>query len=170
MAERFNHRYGETFVVPAHVLPPSGARVMDLQEPTDKMSKSVDAPGTIGILEDLRSVEKKLKRAVTDSENEVRFDPATKPGVSNLLSILGAATGREPAALAETYEQYGPLKTDAAGAVVELLTPIQERHAELAADPGETMRLLTAGADKARERAAATMTRARDAVGMVRRG
>jgi tryptophanyl-tRNA synthetase len=170
LAERFNNRYGDTLVVPEHVIPPAGARVMDLQLPGDKMSKSMgDAPGTIWMLDEPKVIEKKFKRAVTDSDNEVRFDFETKPGVSNLLSILGAATGRDPVALADEYEQYGPLKGDAAEAVIELLAPVQARFAELEADPAETRRLLSVGADKAREVAVPTMTRVRDALGLLPR-
>ena len=168
IAERFNSRYGETFVVPAHVIPEAGARVMDLQEPTNKMSKSEgDAPGTIWLRDDLQTVAKKLKRAVTDSENEVRYDTAAKPGVSNLLSILGATTGADPDQLASEYSQYGPLKSDTADAVVAALEPIQQRYAELAADPAETARLLRVGADKARGIAAATLARAQQAMGFL---
>ena len=148
MAERFNSRYGDTFVVPEHVVPDAGARVMDLQEPTNKMSKSAAAAGTIGLLEDLSVIEKKIKRAVTDNDAEVRYDPDTKPGVSNLLSILAAATDRDPVTIADDYVQYGPLKADTAAAVAELLRPIQARYAELAADPVETRRLLEKGAAK----------------------
>jgi tryptophanyl-tRNA synthetase len=168
IAERFNGRYGETFVVPSHVIPEAGARVMDLQIPTNKMSKSAgDAPGTIWLGDGLKTVEKKIKRAVTDSENDVRFDPIDKPGVSNLLSILAATAGGEPEALADDYSQYGPLKGDTADAVVAALRPIQERFAELAADPAETARLLGMGADKARGVAAATLQRAKDALGFL---
>ncbi len=168
IAERFNGRFGDVFVLPEAVFPPAGARVMDLQEPTNKMSKSTESDlGTIFVLDDLKAVEKKIKRAVTDSETEVRFDVAAKPGVSNLLSILGAATGADPAALAVSYASYGPLKADCAEAVVELLRPVQARHAELVSDPGETARLLAMGADKAREVASTTMSRARAAVGLL---
>ncbi len=99
LAVRFNHRYGDTFVVPEATFPKVAARVMDLQQPTRKMSKSEDSPqGTILVLDDLDIVAKKIKRAVTDAETEVRYDPEAKPGVSNLLSILGACTGEDPAA------------------------------------------------------------------------
>ncbi len=171
VAERFNGRHGDTLVVPEHVIPPVGARIMDLQQPDNKMSKSLDSPqGTILVLDDPKVIEKKLKRAVTDTDNEVRFDPETKPGVSNLLSILGAATGRDPKALADDYEMYGPLKTDCAEAVVEMLRPVQERHAELVADPAATMAILAAGAAKASTVASATLTRCREAVGLLPAG
>jgi tryptophanyl-tRNA synthetase len=167
VAERFNSRYGDTFVVPVADIPKVGARVMDLQEPTRKMSKSIDSPqGTVLMADDPATIERKFKRAVTDNDAEVRFDPADKPGVSNLLSILAAATGGDPETLAGQYEQYGPLKADTAAAVIELLRPIQERHAELAADPTALTELLGKGADRARAVAEVTVARAQTAVGL----
>ena len=168
IAERFNSHYGETFVLPKAVIPETGARVMDLQNPSNKMSKSSDSPkGTIGLLDDPKQIEKKIKSAVTDTDGEVRFDFAEKPGVSNLLSILGASTDRDPASLAVDYTQYGPLKADTAAAVIELIEPIQVRYRELESDPAETSRLLAMGAEKAREIAAVTMDRARKNVGLL---
>ncbi len=170
VAERFNHRYGETFVLPVATVPAAGARVMDLQEPTNKMSKSADSEaGTVLLTEDLASVAKKFKRAVTDSDGEVRYDPVAKPGVSNLLSILGACTGRDPEAVAESYSQYGPLKADTAEAVVEVLRPIQERVHDLRADPAGTATLLRTGAAKATEVAAAVLSRAERQIGLLPR-
>lgn len=168
IAERFNSRYGETFRVPEAVIPAAGARIMDLQRPVDKMSKSLDSPrGSVGLLDEPGAVERKIKAAVTDSESEVRYDFEAKPGVSNLLSILGAATGRDPAVLAGEYTRYGPLKADAAAAVIDLLGPLQARFAELEADPAETARLLQVGADKARAIAAATLARAKANIGLL---
>lgn len=168
LAERFNSRYGPTFKVPVATFPRAGSRVMDLQNPTNKMSKSEDgAPGTILLLDEPKTIEKKLKRAVTDTETEVRFDVAAKPGVSNLLSILGAATGRSPEEAAVGYSQYGPLKSDTAAAVIELLAPIQERFRDLAADPAETQRILTAGARKASQMAEVTLSRAKANIGLL---
>lgn len=168
VAERFNSRYGETFVLPAAAIPKIAARVMDLQEPTNKMSKSSESPmGTVGIFEDTTSIAKKLKRAVTDSENEVRFDFDAKPGVSNLLSILGAATGRNPETLADEYHQYGPLKNDTAEAIINVLEPVQHRRTELLADPAELDRIIARGAGKASEVAAVTVQRAKDAMGFL---
>ncbi len=167
IATRFNSRFGETFVVPRATVPKVAARVMDLQDPTRKMSKSDDSPqGTILVLEELGQVAKKIRRAVTDTDNEVRFDPVGKPGVSNLLSILSACTGGDPAQLADQYDQYGPLKADVAEAVVEYLRPIQERYAELAADPSGVHALLAAGADRARALAEAKMITVRDRLGL----
>ena len=141
---------------------------MDLQHPDRKMSKSEgESPGTIWVLEDEKKIEKKFKRAVTDSDGEVRFDIEAKPGVSNLLSILGAATDEDPEELASKYTQYGPLKTDAAEAVIELLRPIRERYEELAGDPGETERLLQVGANKAEAIASVVLARAKQNVGLL---
>lgn len=168
-AVRFNSRAGsEVLVVPEHVIPPVGARIMDLQQPTAKMSKSLDSPqGTIGILDEPASIAKRIKRAVTDADNEVRFDRDAKPGVTNLLEILGAATDRDPEALAEEYTMYGPLKSDTADAVVELLGPIQQRYAELTAEPDAVIDIMRTGAAKAREIAARTLARAQEAAGLV---
>ena len=168
IAERFNSRYGPTFKLPAAVVPAAGARVMDLQSPTDKMSKSLESPrGTVDLLDDPSVIARKIKAAVTDSDAEVRYDVEAKPGVSNLLSILGASTGRTPEEVAEAYSMYGPLKADTADAVVELLRPVQTRFAELEADPAETARLLQIGADKARAIAAVTLDRARTNIGLL---
>ncbi len=167
VAIRFNNSYGETFVVPKATLPTSGARIKDLQDPTKKMSKSNDGPGTVRLMEDLKSVEKKIKRAVTDADAEVRYDPEHKPGVSNLLEIFSAATGKSPNDLAAQYSQYGPLKADTAAAVIEALTPIQARYKELEADPGQTLALMKIGADRARGIAEATLNRAKQNIGLL---
>ncbi|MGK2930902.1 MAG: tryptophan--tRNA ligase [Acidimicrobiales bacterium] len=169
VANRFNSRCGaDVLVVPEHVIPPVGARIMDLVRPADKMSKSLDSPqGTILVLDDPKVIEKKIKRGVTDTDDEVRFDMVNKPGVSNLLSILGAVTDRDPASLADDYSRYGPLKADTAEAVVEALRPVQARYGELAADPGAIEAILRAGATKARTVAAATLDRAHRAVGLL---
>ena len=174
-AERFNGRYGTEeqpiFVMPVHSTPAAGARVMDLQHPDKKMSKSLDSPqGTVLVLDDAKSIEKKFKRAVTDSEGVVRYAPddPDKAGVTNLLSILAGATGDDPEALASKYEQYGPLKADAAAAVIAQLVPIQERYATLVADPAELDRLLAVGADKAEAIPAPVLHRATTAMGLGR--
>jgi tryptophanyl-tRNA synthetase len=169
VAQRFNSRVGaDVLVVPEHVIPPVGARIMDLQEPANKMSKSLESPqGTILVLDDPKAIEKKVKRAVTDADGEVRFDPASKPGVSNLLSILGAATGRDPVELADEYQMYGPLKADTADALIALLQPIQARYAELVQDRDAITSILHTGAAKARSVASATITRVHDAVGLL---
>ncbi len=168
IAERFNSRYGETFAVPEAVISSAGARVMDLQNPVNKMSKSLESPrGTVDLLDDPVVVASKIRAAVTDTETDVRYDVEAKPGVSNLLSILGAATDRDPAALTDDYSMYGPLKSDTTDAVVELLRPIRARFAELEADPAETARLLRVGADKARSVAAKTLARAKANIGLL---
>jgi tryptophanyl-tRNA synthetase len=170
IALRFNYRFGETFVVPRAVTPKVGARVMDLQNPLAKMSKSDGSgAGLVQLLDDPEMIARKFRRAVTDSGTEVRYDPAEQPGVSNLLEILGAATGQSPAELAKGYTQYGPLKTDAGDAVIELLTPIQRRYRELLDDPGELAGLLRKGADKAGEIASATLERAYRSIGLLPR-
>jgi len=168
IAERFNSRYGDTFVLPQAVVPKAGARVMDLQRPQSKMSKSLDSPkGTVGLLDEPKQIAKKIKSAVTDNDGEVRFDIAEKPGVSNLLSILGAATNSDPKTLADEYEQYGQLKVDTADAVVALIEPLQERFRELEGDPAETARLLKLGADKARAIAGPVLARAKANIGLL---
>ncbi len=167
IAERFNHRHGDTFIVPTADIPAVGARVMDLQDPTRKMSKSVDSlQGTVLMLDEPAVIVKKFKRAVTDNDGEVRFDPATKPGVSNLLSILAVATDTTPEALAGQYQQYGPLKADTADAVVARLAPIQARYRELAADPTAVRSLLAHGAEQAHSVASVTLARAQRALGL----
>jgi tryptophanyl-tRNA synthetase len=167
VAVRFNHRYGDTFVVPEAVIPPVGARIMDLQEPTRKMSKSLDSPqGTVLVVDPPEVITKKVKRAVTDTEGEVRYDPEAKPGVANLLSILGAVTGEAPDVLAGRYEQYGPLKADVAEALVEALRPLQARYAELSADPGQVDAIIAAGAAKASELAEPVLQRALTNIGL----
>ena len=167
VAIRFNHNYGETFIVPKATIPKVGARVMDLQDPTKKMSKSNDGMGTIRVIEDPSSIEKKIKRAVTDTEGTVEYDPDNRPGVSNLLEILGSATGRHPAELADEYSQYGPLKSDVADAVIDLLSPVHERFAELEDDPGYTRGVLAASAEVAREIAGQTLRRAQENIGLL---
>ena len=167
IALRFNHRFGDTFVVPKAVTPPTGARVMDLQEPTNKMSKSGDGEaGIIYLLDDPAAIVKKFKRAVTDSDNEVAFDRERKPGVSNLLEILAAATNESPASLATTYTQYGKLKQDTGEAVAEMLRPIQARYHELMSDPAELSNLLALGKERASKVAQATLARAHSAIGL----
>lgn len=168
IAIRFNHRFGDTFVIPEAVTPAAGARIMDLQDPTSKMSKSADSVnGCVMLLDDPKAIMKKFKRAVTDSESEVRYDVAEKPGVSSLLDILAAATGTTPTAAAEGYTQYGALKVDTGEAVVAMLEPIQHRYRELIDDRAELARLLQIGSGKARAVASTTLQRAYDAIGLV---
>ena len=168
IAMRFNGRFGETFVVPRAVTPAIGARVMDLQRPENKMSKSSDGEaGVVYVMEDPASIAKKFKRAVTDSENEVRYDREKKPGVSNLLDILAACTDKDPKELASHYSQYGPLKSDTGDAVIAVVEPIQRRYNELMNDPEELNRMLWKGATRARTVASATLERAYRAIGLL---
>ena len=168
IAMRFNGRFGDTFVVPKIVTPRAGAKVTDLQEPTAKMSKSSNTDaGIVYLLDEPAAILKKFKRAVTDSDGEVRFDRAEKPGVSNLIEILAACTGRTPQKVAAEYTQYGPLKADTGEAVVEILSPIQHRYHELMGDKAELSRLLRTGAEKARAVASTTLERTYNNIGLL---
>ena len=168
IAMRFNGRFGDTFVVPKIVTPRAGAKVTDLQEPTAKMSKSSNTDaGIVYLLDEPAAILKKFKRAVTDSDGEVRFDRAEKPGVSNLIEILAACTSRTPQQVAGEYTQYGPLKADTGEAVVEILSPIQHRYHELMGDKAELSRLLRTGAEKARAVASATLERTYNNIGLL---
>ncbi|MFD9728940.1 tryptophan--tRNA ligase [Streptomyces sp. NPDC059072] len=169
LAVRFNQRYGHTFTVPKATVPTVAARVMDLQQPTSKMGKSSEnGAGIVYLLDEPAVIAKKVMRAVTDSGDDgVVYDRAARPGVANLLDVLAACTGGEPEKLAAGYSQYGPLKRDVAEAVVELLRPLQERHAELAADPGEVERVLREGAGRARALARPVVDRAYRAIGLL---
>jgi tryptophanyl-tRNA synthetase len=172
VAMRFNTRFGETFVVPQAAIPKQGARVMDLQDPTSKMSKSEESPtGTIGLLDTPDAVRKKLKTAVTDSGREIlaRDD---KPAITNLLTIYSAVAGTSIADLEKSYDGkgYGDLKKDLADAVVSFLEPIQARYQTIIADPAELARTLEAGADKAQAVAAKTLADVYSHVGFVPRG
>ncbi|KGA11862.1 MAG: tryptophanyl-tRNA synthetase [actinobacterium acAcidi] len=168
IAMRFNGRFGNTFVVPKIVTPRAGAKVTDLQEPTAKMSKSSNTDaGIVYLLDEPAAILKKFKRAVTDSDGEVRFDRAEKPGVSNLIEILAACTSCTPQQVASEYTQYGPLKADTGEAVVEILAPIQHRYHELMGDKAELSRLLRTGAEKARAVASATLERTYSNIGML---
>lgn len=170
VAIRFNGRYGTTFVVPEAAIPTVAARVMDLQNPTRKMSKSESSPmGTILLDDPPDVVERKVRRAVTDAGSEVRYDPVEKPGVSNLLELLAAAIGAKPVDLAAGYSNYGSLKKDTAAAVVEMLEPIQRRRDELRRDPEHVRSVLAEGAAKASQVAGPTWDRAAAAVGLLSR-
>ncbi len=152
VAERFNSRFGQTFVVPKGVYPTVGARIMDLQEPTNKMSTTGGSPqGTVKLLDEPDVIRKKFRSAVTDSGREVRRGD-DKPGVTNLIDIFSVATGQTPEQIEAEYADagYGQFKTDVGEAVVALVEPIQARFRELRDDPAELVRLLAAGAGKAR--------------------
>ena len=170
LAERFNARFGDTLVVPEpHILKES-ARIMDLQEPTAKMSKSSSTDkGLISLLDDPKRIAKKIRSAVTDTEGEVRYDVESKPGVSNLLSIHSALSGTAVADLESSFagRGYGDLKQEVADVVVAAVEPYQRRMDELMADPGELDRILAKGAARASEVAAATRDRVYDRVGLL---
>jgi tryptophanyl-tRNA synthetase len=171
VAERFNARFGETFKVPRGVFPEIGARIMDLQEPTKKMSTTGGTPqGTVLLLDEPATIVRKFKTAVTDSGRDVRYDPDEKPGVSNLVEILSVASGRSIPEVEADYDGrgYGDLKTDVGEAVVELFRPVRERYAELRADEPELRRLLAIGAEKAGATSAPTLNQMYDKMGFVR--
>jgi tryptophanyl-tRNA synthetase len=169
IAARFNARYGEVLVVPEGVYPEVGARIMDLQEPTRKMSTTGGTEeGTVYVLDEPKAIEKKFKRAVTDSGSEIRAG-ADKPGVTNLLEILAAARGTSVAdaeASMADARGYGDLKGATAEAVVELLTPVRERYEALRADEGELERILGRGAEKASAITADVLTDVRAVMGV----
>ena len=172
VAQRFNARFPDTFVIPEPMIQKATAKIYDLQDPTAKMSKSAatDA-GLIGLLDDPKKTAKKIRSAVTDSEREIRFDPVAKPGVSNLLTIQSAVTGTDVQTLVDGYagRGYGDLKSDTADAVVEFVSPIKTRVDEMLADPGELEAILAAGADRANEVTAATLQRVYDRLGFLQR-
>jgi len=174
IATRMNNIYGGLFTLPEPFIPEMGARVMSLQDPVKKMSKSDTNPNNfVGLLEEPKKVAKKIKRAVTDSDEQARiyFDPQEKAGVSNLLSILSACTDKSIEALVAEYEDkmYGHLKTDVADAVVALIEPIQERYNELRDDREELNRIMRQGANQARTQASATLKKVHDALGFIPR-
>lgn len=170
IAIRFNHRFGDTLVLPKAVHPKAGARVMDLQDPTSKMSKTAAADnGLIYMLDDNATIEKKFKRAVTDSDGVVAYDRENKAGISNLLDILSAATGTPIPQLVEQYSQYGPLKKDTGDAVIAVIDPIRSRYNELMNDKGQLAQLLKIGNQRAREVAARTLDRTHKAIGLLPR-
>jgi tryptophanyl-tRNA synthetase len=169
IAERFNARFGETFVVPQGVYPEVGARIMDLQEPTRKMSTTGGTDqGTVRLLDEPDVIRKKLKTAVTDSGREIRRGD-DKPGISNLIDVLAVATGRTPGEIEVAYEGigYGQFKADVGEAVVELVAPVRERYLALRPDEPELLRLLAAGAEKARAASAPTLAAMVDRMGFV---
>ena len=169
LAQRFNSRYGETFVVPEAFTPKAAARILDLQDPTSKMSKSLPEAGTLNLLDDSSVLARKIKRAVTDTETEIRYDPASKPGVSNLLVILSAVTGDSIESVVGGFagQGYGALKNAVADAVVAFAEPYSKRVHELMDDPAEIDRVLAAGAERARPVAAATVAAVYDKVGFL---
>ncbi len=168
LAVRFNRLYGETFVIPTLAPAAAAGRIADLANPLVKMSKSAPdaAAGVIRMLDAPDTIHRKINRAVTDSGFEVRYDPASKPGVSNLLDIIAALVDGEPQQLADQFGSYGALKAACADEVVHVLEPIQRRHAALMADPGVLQAHLDAGAERAAARAGPVLARARAAIGL----
>ena len=170
LAGRFNSRFGKTFTVPEPHIVKATAKIYDLQDPTSKMSKSaVSQSGVIDMLEDPRTIARRIRSAVTDAGREVRFDMAEKPGVSNLLRIFSALSGRSIEALEAEFEGkgYGDLKKDVAEIVVETASPYRDRTLALLADPAELDRLLAEGAERARDVASSTLARVYDRVGFL---
>ncbi len=168
LALRFNRRYGDTFVVPELARAALASRIVDLADPRVKMSKSAPATaaGVIRLLDSPDVVRRKVNRAVTDSEADVSYDPESKPGVSNLLDIIACISGETPSRLASQHSSYGALKASCIEQVVSALQPIQERYADLAADPATLRSLLAAGAANARTTAEPVLARARQAIGL----
>ncbi len=173
LAQRLNSRFGAgTVVVPEPYIVSATAKIYDLQDPTAKMSKSAASPnGLIELLDDPKVVAKRIRSAVTDAEREIRYDPATKPGVSNLLTIYSALSGRTVASLESDYagKGYGDLKKDLADVVVDFLTPFQERVRHYLSDPSALDDVLADGADRARELATPTLERIYDRSGLLPR-
>jgi tryptophanyl-tRNA synthetase len=168
IAERFNERFGETLVVPRHRIPEVGARIMDLQDPTAKMSTTSESEaGRVHVLDEPKVVTKKIKSAVTDSGTEVRRGP-DKAGVSNLIEILSVIQERSPDSVEREFDGqgYGAFKTAVAEAVVGYLAPVRERYHELRADEDELRRILRDGADRARAIAGETLSEVRERMGV----
>lgn len=174
VASRMNNLYGDVFAIPEPYIPEFGARIMSLQDPAKKMSKSDDNPNNfIGLLEEPKKIAKKIKRAVTDSDEQARiyFDPKEKAGVSNLLTLLSGALNKPVADLVPEYEgkMYGHLKGDVADAVVALIEPIQQRYQDLRNNRDELNRIMREGAEAASERAAQTLSKVYQSVGFIPR-
>jgi tryptophanyl-tRNA synthetase len=171
VAERFNSRYGETFTVPEGVFPEVGARIMDLQEPANKMSTTGGTPqGTVLVLDEPDTIRRKFKSAVTDSGRDVRHSRDEKPGVSNLIEIMSVATRKPIEEIERHYGDsgYGQFKEDVGDAVVELLAPVRTRYEELRDDERELQRLLATGAEKARAASQPTLDTMLDRMGFVK--
>jgi tryptophanyl-tRNA synthetase len=168
VAARFNSRYGPTFTLPKAVNPPVAARIMDLTDPTSKMSKSASsAAGSLRLLDEPDVLQRKVMRAVTDTDGEVTYDPARQPGVSNLLAILAACTGQEPEGLSGQFGRYGDLKHAVADAVVATLAPVRDRYQELSRDPGHIRSVLQAGAARASQQGREKVRQAKAAMGLL---
>jgi tryptophanyl-tRNA synthetase len=172
LANRFNTRFGQTFIAPEAQIPKETAKVYDLQEPTNKMSKSASSTaGVVWMLDEPAVTAKKIRSAATDSENDVRFDQATKPGISNLLTIFSVLSGRSIESLETEFGTggYGRFKTALSEVVVDTFGPIRERALGLLDDPAELDRILGRNADRAAAIADATLARAADRMGFLPR-
>lgn len=174
IATRFNNLYGDIFTIPQPYIPEIGARIMSLQDPTKKMSKSDDnRNNVIGLLEDPKTIANKIKRAVTDTQDppQIIFDPENKPGVTNLLGLLSVATNTSIAELERAYQgkMYGHLKTDTADAIVAMLEPVQQRYHAFRNDTAYLEQVMHSGSEKASAQAAVTLARVYDAVGFIKR-
>ncbi len=170
LAQRFNHRYGQTFVPPQPYIPDDVAKIYDLQDPTAKTSKSSSSPqGIIDVLDDPAAIRKKIVRAVTDAGADVRADPDGKPGVTNLLRIYSALSGEPVASLEAKYQGagYGGFKKDLAELVVASFAPIRERTERILADKAGLDRVLADGAARARQVAGQTMAAVRERIGLL---
>ncbi len=169
VAERFNSKYGETFVLPKPVIPQLGGRVMSLSDPLKKMSKSDDdAMGAIGLLEGKDAIVKKIMSAVTDSGDEIKYDEEKRPGISNLMAIYRYSTGKKIEQVEEEFagKGYGEFKKRVAEAVVALLEPIQAKYKELR-ESGELVKILAGGAAKTREISGKKLEQVYERVGFV---
>jgi tryptophanyl-tRNA synthetase len=168
VATRFNARYGQTFTLPRAVNPPVAARIMDLANPGDKMSKSTSVEaGSLRLLDDSDALKRKVMRAVTDAGDSVEYNPERQPGVSNLLTILAACTDGDPKQLAQEFDRYGELKHAVVDAVTATIAPIRERYLKLEADPEGVRAMLRAGARRAREGASEKLRQAKAAIGLL---
>jgi tryptophanyl-tRNA synthetase len=172
LAGRFNGRFGTTFTVPTPLIPQGAAKILDLQSPDKKMSKSLPPSGTVYLLDDPAVTAKKIRSAVTDTGREVVADPENKPGVTNLLTIHSSLSGRSLAELEEHFagRGYGDLKKELAEVVTDFVTPVRQRTQELLDDPAELQRVLATGADRAREVASSTVAQVYDRVGFLAPG
>ncbi|BBG04513.1 tryptophanyl-tRNA synthetase [Pseudonocardia autotrophica] len=170
LAQRFNHRFGATFQVPEPYIPQATAKIFDLQDPTAKMSKSASSPsGIVELLDPPKTSAKKIRSAVTDNEREIRYDPETKPGIANLLTINAAMTDRKVSEVEAEYEGrgYGDLKKDLGEIVAAFAEPFAERVRGYLADPAELDRVLAHGATRAREVSGATLAAVHERIGFL---
>ena len=172
LAERFNSRFGDTFVVPDGFIPEGAAKIYDLQEPTSKMSKSGSNPkGIVNLLDDPKVSAKRIRSAVTDNDSEICYDRENKPGVSNLLVIQGVLTDKDPKELAAKYQEsgvgYGELKKDTAEALEAFTTPLKARYEEFMSDRAQLEKILANGAERARYEAHKTLRKVHKKIGFL---